>query len=205
MSVRRDSDGKYVTSAQPFKQYDEKWRADNAASWEAPISQPNQPVNNSWGTIQQPTSTSTSMSYEDQLAFASGARKVLASIIIWFTLWGVILVPGLQAAQMLIYEGGLTSILARIIFSILYIVYVILFAPLQFAYLFEVGDLATRLLIQLGVGVVLSFLVVKFWRKLKKKVLYSFAFIAVLAYIAVGLVSLNSGLWGSFKFFPYFS
>ena len=203
MSVRRDSDGKYVTSEQPFKQYDEKWRADNAATWEAP-SQPNQPVNNSWGSIQQPPSTSTSMSYEDQLAFASGARKVLALIIIWFTLWGVILIPGLQASQMLIYAGGLTSILGRIIFSILFSVYSILFAPLQFAYLFDV-DLGMRLLIQLGMIVVLSFLVFKFWQKLKKKILYSVAIIAVLAYIAVGLVSLNSGLWESFKFFPYLS
>ncbi|HGH5980349.1 TPA: hypothetical protein ACJI8J_003800 [Kluyvera georgiana] len=203
MSVRRDSDGKYVTSEQPFKQYDEKWRADNAASWEAPTSQPTQPVNNSWENFHQPTSTS--ISYEDQLAFASGARKVLALIIIWFTLWGIILTPGLQASQMLIYEGGFASIPARIIFSILYIFYTILFAPLQFAYLFDAGDLVTRLLIQLGEIIVLSFLVVKFWQKLKKKVLYSIAFIAVLAYIAVGLVSLNSGLWESFKFFPYLS
>ena len=202
MSVRRDSDGKYVTSEQPFKQYDEKWRADNAASWEAP-SQPNQPANNSWSSIPQPTSTS--MSYDDQLAFASGARKVLALIIIWFTLWGVILIPGLQASQMLIYTGGLTSILGRIVFSILFSVYSILFAPLQFAYLFDAGDLVTRLLIQLGEIILLSFLVVKFWQKLKKKLLYSIAFIAVLAYIAVGLVSLNSGLWESFKFFPYLS
>lgn len=201
MSVRRDSDGKYVTSEQPFKQYDEKWRADNAASWEAP-SQPNQPANNSWSSIPQPTSTS--MSYDDQLAFASGARKVLALIIIWFTLWGVILIPGLQASQMLIYTGGLTSILGRIVFSILFSGYSILFAPLQFAYLFDV-DLVMRLLIQLGMIVVLSFLVFKFWKKLKKKVLYSVAIIAVLAYIAVGLVSLNSGLWESFKFFPYLS
>lgn len=201
MSVRRDSDGKYVTSEQPFKQYDEKWRADNAASWEAP-SQPNQPANNSWSSIPQPTSTS--MSYEDQLAFASGARKVLALIIIWFTLWGVILIPGLQASQILIYTGGLTSILGRIVFSILFSVYSILFAPLQFAYLFDVG-LVMRLLIQLGMIVVLSFLVFKFWKKLKKKVLYSVAIIAVLAYIAVGLVSLDSGLWESLKFFPYLS
>lgn len=203
MSVRRDSDGKYVTSEQPFKQYDEKWRADNAASWEAPTSSPTQPVNNSWENFQQPTSTS--ISYENQLAFASGARKVLALIIIWFTLWGIILIPGLQASQMLTYGGGFASIPARIIFSVLYIVYSILFAPLQFAYLFDAGDLITRLLIQLGEIVVLSFLVVKFWQKLKKKVLYSIAFIAALAYIAVGLVSLNSGLWESFKFFPYLS
>ena len=202
MSVRRDSEGKYVTSGQPFKQYDEKWRADNAASWEAPSSQPNQPVNNSWDSVQQPTSTS--MSYDDQLAFASGARKVLAFFIIWFTLWGIILMPGLQASQMLIYAGGPISILARIIFPILFSVYSILFAPLQFAYLFDV-DLVMRLLIQLGMLVVLSFLVFKFWKKLKKKVLYSVAIIAALAYIAVGLVSLNSGLWESFKFFPYLS
>lgn len=202
MSVRRDSEGKYVTSGQPFKQYDEKWRADNAASWEAPSSQPNQPVNNSWDSVQQPTSTS--MSYDDQLAFASGARKVLAFFIIWFTLWGIILMPGLQASQMLIYAGGPISILARIIFPILFSVYSILFAPLQFAYLFDV-DLVMRLLIQLGMLVVLSFLVFKFWKKLKKKILYSVAIIAALAYIAVGLVSLNSGLWESFKFFPYLS
>ena len=74
----------------------------------------------------------------------------------------------------------------------------------QFAYLFDV-DLGMRLLIQLGMIVVLSFLVFKFWQKLKKKILYSVAIIAVLAYIAVGLVSLNSGLWESFKFFPYLS
>lgn len=202
MSVRRDSEGKYVTSGQPFKQYDEKWRADNAASWEAPSSQPNQPVNNSWDSVQQPTSTS--MSYDDQLAFASGARKVLAFFIIWFTLWGIILMPGLQASQMLIYAGEPISILARIIFPILFSVYSILFAPLQFAYLFDV-DLVMRLLIQLGMLVVLSFLVFKFWKKLKKKILYSVAIIAALAYIAVGLVSLNSGLWESFKFFPYLS
>ena len=202
MSVRRDSEGKYVTSGQPFKQYDEKWRADNAASWEAPSSQPNQLVNNSWDSVQQPTSTS--MSYDDQLAFASGARKVLAFFIIWFTLWGIILMPGLQASQMLIYAGGPISILARIIFPILFSVYSILFAPLQFAYLFDV-DLVMRLLIQLGMLVVLSFLVFKFWKKLKKKILYSVAIIAALAYIAVGLVSLNSGLWESFKFFPYLS
>lgn len=202
MSVRRDSEGKYVTSGQPFKQYDEKWRADNAASWEAPSSQPNQPVNNSWDSVQQPTSTS--MSYDDQLAFASGARKVLAFFIIWFTLWGIILMPGLQASQMLIYAGGPISILARIIFPILFSVYSILFAPLQFAYLFDV-DLVMRLLIQLGMLVALSFLVFKFWKKLKKKILYSVAIIAALAYIAVGLVSLNSGLWESFKFFPYLS
>ncbi|HDN4608821.1 MULTISPECIES: hypothetical protein [Enterobacteriaceae] len=205
MGVRRDSDGKYVTSGQPFKQYDEKWRADNAASWEGPTSQPNQPVNNSWESIHQHTSASTSMSYEDRLAFANAARKVLALIVIWFTLWGVILMPGLQASQMLIYGGGLNSIPGRLIFSILYIVYAILFAPLQFAYLFDVGDLVTRSLIQLGVVVVLSFLVVKFWQKLRKKLLYSFVFIAVLAYIAVGLVSLNSEIWESFKFFPYLS
>lgn len=202
MSVRRDSEGKYVTSGQPFKQYDEKWRADNAASWEAPSSQPNQPVNNSWDSVQQPTSMS--MSYDDQLVFASGARKVLAFFIIWFTLWGIILIPGLQASQMLIYAGGPISILARIIFPILFSVYSILFAPLQFAYLFDV-DLVMRLLIQLGMLVVLSFLVFKFWKKLKKKILYSVAIIAALAYIAVGLVSLNSGLWESFKFFPYLS
>ena len=145
------------------------------------------------------------MSYEDRLAFANAARKVLALIVIWFTLWGVILMPGLQASQMLIYGGGLNSIPGRLIFSILYIVYAILFAPLQFAYLFDVGDLVTRSLIQLGVVVVLSFLVVKFWQKLRKKLLYSFVFIAVLAYIAVGLVSLNSEIWESFKFFPYLS
>lgn len=144
------------------------------------------------------------MSYDDQLAFASGARKVLAFFIIWFTLWGIILMPGLQASQMLIYAGGPISILARIIFPILFSVYSILFAPLQFAYLFDV-DLVMRLLIQLGMLVVLSFLVFKFWKKLKKKILYSVAIIAALAYIAVGLVSLNSGLWESFKFFPYLS
>ncbi|HGC3915671.1 TPA: hypothetical protein ACIYJO_003336 [Escherichia coli] len=48
MGVRQDDEGKYVTSDRPFTQYDHKWQADNAESWQSAcdasksVSQPSQ-------------------------------------------------------------------------------------------------------------------------------------------------------------------
>lgn len=50
---------------------------------------------------------------------------------------------------------------------------------------------------------VTSGIVYKFRRKVTKPILYLLGFLAVIAYLSVGIVAINDNLWSAFKMFPY--
>lgn len=199
MGVREDNDGKYVTSDRPFQQYDHKWQADNADQWsqhcrDSSSSTPQ--AQNHW-QAQEYSAPSSAASSEPILPF------IVSPILVWVILFALILIPGLNSAGLLIHAGGFYAIPGGIIFFVLRIVYSILTAPIMIMPFIDPYSGSTPWILQLIMMAVISVIVFIFRRKMKKPILYLTAFLAVLAYSAVGLVAIQDDLWAMFKMFPY--
>lgn len=200
MSVRQDSDGKYVTSDQPFAPHDHKWQADNADRWhqgylDSTSSKPqSQPL----------ASTVPSASNgEGDAVIGAALGYLMLTCLVWAVIFGLIFIPGLNSAGMLVSQGGIIAVPGGIIWFVLKTAYSIITAPMMVASAFDPYDPGTHLVWQAIMMTVMTLIIYKFRRKVTKPILYLLGFLALLAYISVGLVALNDNLWSAFKMFPY--
>jgi len=190
MGVRQDGDGNYVTNARPHLQYDTESQARIADAKEKYQSE-------------LANSALNSSHHEGDQVIGQAIGYLIVACLAWAIVFGLILIPGLNSAGMLVYQGGILAVPGGIVWFVLKGAYSILTVPMMIGSVVHPYDLGTNLIWQAIVMAITTVVIYKFRRKIKKPILYLTGFLAILAYISVGLVALNDNLWSAFKMFPY--
>ncbi len=180
MGVRKDSEGNYVTDANPHVKYETDMQARIADEREKIAS----------GEFKVNVEGDIFIGY------------LITMCLAWVVIFCLILLPGIYASGMLVNHGGILAVPGGIIWFVLKTVYSILTSPMMIAN--EISSGFNADVIWQGIMMlVTSFLVCVFRRKVTKPILYLLGLLTLLAYISVGLVALNNDLWSTFKMFPY--
>ncbi|WP_337015694.1 hypothetical protein [Leclercia sp. AS011] len=189
MGVRQDGDGNYVTNARPHVQYDTESQAriaDGKEKYQSELA-----------------NTALKSSPEGDQVIGQAIGYLIVACMVWAIIFGLILIPGLNSAGMLVYQGGILAVPGGIVWFVLKGAYTILTVPMMIGSVVNPYDPGTHLMWQAIMMAITTVVFYKFRRKLKKPILYLTGFLALLAYISVGLVALNDTLWSAFKMFPY--
>ncbi|MEG1210021.1 MAG: hypothetical protein RSE29_02755 [Leclercia sp.] len=194
MGVRQDGDGNFVNDAKPWESHETYSKAQIAET-------KHQEYLDSFSPPQQ--APYKPLDFESSLAINRFIGVILLFCVSWAVAFGLILIPGLNSAGMLVYQGGILAVPGGIFWFVLKTVYSILTAPMMVASVIDPFDPGTHLMWQAITMAVVSLIIYKFRRKVRKPILYVLGFLALIAYISIGIVALNDNLWAQFKMFPY--
>ncbi|VAE21509.1 Uncharacterised protein [Enterobacter hormaechei] len=194
MGVRQDGDGNYVTDSKPWVSHD---TASKAYTADAKDKQYKDIANTALNSPSKPSDFEGSLTLYRFFAF------VILFCAFWAVIFCLILIPGANSASLLAYQDGVLAIPGQIFLFIFKIAYWIFLLPMRIASTVNPYDTGTHIMWQAIMMAVTSGIVYKFRRKVTKPILYLLSFLAVIAYLSVGIVAINDNLWSAFKMFPY--
>jgi ABC-type Co2+ transport system permease subunit len=103
---------------------------------------------------------------------------------------------------MLIYNGGILGIVGQIIWIIFKAAFTLLTVPMMVAGIVSPYDPGTHYISQAVVMAVVSGIIFKFRKNVKKPIVSTLGFLAICTSVSVGLVATNADLWSQFQMFP---
>ena len=189
MGVRQDGDGNYVTNARPHLQYDTESQARIADAKEKYQSE-------------LANSALNSSHHEGDQVIGQAIGYLIVACLAWAIVFGLILIPGLNSAGMLIYNGGILGIVGQIIWIIFKAAFTLLTVPMMVAGIVSPYDPGTHYISQAVVMAVVSGIIFKFRKNVKKPIVSTLGFLAICTCVSIGLVATNADLWSQFQMFP---
>ncbi|MBT1917309.1 hypothetical protein KK004_20220 [Enterobacter hormaechei subsp. xiangfangensis] len=189
MSVYRDSKGNYVTTEIPTESYRNQMDAYLAEDKKRLDDLDRDPERRQ-------------ANFEGNLAISRFIGVVMLICFLWAAIFYLILIPGLNSAGMLIYNGGILGIVGQISWIIFKAAFTVLTVPMMVAGIVSPYDPGTHYISQVVVMAVVSGIVFRFRNNVKKPIYYTLGFLALCTCVSVGLVATNADLWSQFQIFP---
>ncbi|HAV2239495.1 TPA: hypothetical protein JHK35_004529 [Enterobacter cloacae] len=140
--------------------------------------------------------------FEGNLAISRFIGIVMLICFLWAAIFYLILIPGLNSAGMLIYNGGILGIVGQIIWIIFKAAFTLLTVPMMVAGIVSPYDPGTHYISQAVVMAVVSGIIFKFRKNVKKPIVSTLGFLAICTCVSVALVATNAVLWSQFQMFP---
>ncbi|EPT0781413.1 hypothetical protein QM092_19525 [Enterobacter hormaechei] len=140
--------------------------------------------------------------FEGNLAISRFIGIVMLICFLWAAIFYLILIPGLNSAGMLIYNGGILGIVGQIIWIIFKAAFTLLTVPMMVAGIVSPYDPGTHYISQAVVMAVVSGIIFKFRKNVKKPIVSTLGFLAICTCVSIGLVATNADLWSQFQMFP---
>lgn len=109
---------------------------------------------------------------EGDAVIGAALGYLMLTCLVWAVIFGLIFIPGLNSAGMLVSQGGIIAVPGGIIWFVLKTAYSIITAPMMVASAFDPYDPGTHLVWQAIMMTVMTLIIYKFRRKVTKPILY---------------------------------